>query len=110
MSVNQVLFVNNHGGGFAENRNFTPGETVGDFLARSLPGVNLNDYHIRVNREEIVPASQQLGTGDRVQVVPVAGTRSAESALSTGETVSVTPKKIAGAVLDMYRNVFGVDG
>ncbi len=71
----KVLFINNHGGGFADYVDVPDGTTVADFFAGQLRGCRPEDYLIRVNR---LPAS-------------------ADQVLCEGDRISMTPTKIEGA-------------
>lgn len=104
MPANQVLYVNNHGGGLAERRNIEEGETIEHFLARTLPGVNLQNYQIRVNREEVIDPSTVLRDGATVSAIQL------NAALPANSTVSVTPKNIPGAFTKIVAAVLGVFG
>lgn len=66
----QVLFLNNDGGGFADHVEVTEGMTVTDFLADRLPGRDLANYLIRVNRQPVAK-DYILQHGDRVTATPV---------------------------------------
>lgn len=66
----QVLFLNNDGGGFADHVEVTDGMTVTDFLADRLPGRDLANYLIRVNRQPVA-RDYILQHGDRVTATPV---------------------------------------
>lgn len=66
----QVLFLNNDGGGFADHVEVTEGITVTDFLADRLPGRDLANYLIRVNRQPVA-RDYILQHGDRVTATPV---------------------------------------
>jgi hypothetical protein len=72
----KVLFLNNHGGGFADYVQVAEGTTVDTFFYDQLPGGNAGDYLIRVNRQ------------------PVAR----DTVLLEGDRVSITPTKLEGAV------------
>lgn len=65
----KLLFVNNHGGGFADHIEVKDGTTVAALFAARLPGEKAQNYLIRVNR---LPASadQVLHEGDRVSITP----------------------------------------
>ena len=65
----KVLFINNDGGGFADQVEVADGTTVAQFFAAKQPGRKAGDYLIRVNR---LPAAsdQVLSDGDRVSVTP----------------------------------------
>ena len=73
----KILFINNAGGGFADNIEVEAGTTVTKLFSQRLPGERAEDYLIRVNR------------------LPV----SAEQALQDGDRVSMTPTKIHGACI-----------
>lgn len=66
----QVLFLNNDGGGFADHVEVSDGITVTDFLADRLPGRDLANYLIRVNRQPVA-RDYILQHGDRVTATPV---------------------------------------
>jgi hypothetical protein len=65
----QILFINNHGGGFADHVQISEGTTVNAFFAERVPNARAEDYLIRVNR---LPASadQVLQPNDRVSITP----------------------------------------
>lgn len=65
----KVLFINNDGGGFADDIEVTAGTTVAQLFAERLPDRRPEDYLIRVNR---LPSSadQVLHAGDRVSMTP----------------------------------------
>ena len=77
----QVLFLNNHGGGFADYVTVEPGTTIEQLLGRQLPDAHADDLLIRVNRQPVA-RDYQLQDGDRV---------------------SATPTKIDGAVMIIVR-------
>jgi sulfur carrier protein ThiS len=66
----RILFINNHGGGFADYVELADGTTVAKLFAEKVPNGRPQDYLIRVNRQ---PASseQALHEGDRVSFTPV---------------------------------------
>lgn len=66
----QVLFLNNDGGGFADHVEVTEAMTVTQFLADRLPGRELTNYLIRVNRQPVA-RDHILQHGDRVTATPV---------------------------------------
>jgi hypothetical protein len=66
----QILYVNHDGGGFAEKKTVTDGETLGTFFNAEMPNAHAEDYLIRVNRQPAT-AEQVLVNGDRVTVTPV---------------------------------------
>jgi len=84
-----VLFVNNEGGGFAEEKPIAVGMTIGEFLARWNPDVDVDDCLIRVNGE-IVARNQELTDGDRVIVAM-------NTPLQDGDRVTVSPVNVKGA-------------
>jgi hypothetical protein len=72
-----IVFINNHGGGFADRIEVAEGTTVKQLFETKLSGCQPQDYLIRVDR---LPAS-------------------ADQVLHEGARVSITPTKIAGALL-----------
>ena len=66
----RILYINNHGGGFADHIDVSAGCTVQELFDERLDGESPEDYLIRVNR---LPASsdQILHEGDRVSITPV---------------------------------------
>lgn len=66
----RVLFINNDGGGFADNINVDDGTTVAKLFAEKIPHGRPQDYLIRVNRQP-ASAEQVLHDGDRVSFTPV---------------------------------------
>jgi hypothetical protein len=70
-----IVFINNHGGGFADRIDVADGTTVKQLFEKQLPDCAPEDYLIRVDR---LPAS-------------------ADQVLHAGARVSITPTKIAGA-------------
>lgn len=71
----KIFFLNNDGGGFADQIEVADGTTVGQLFEQRMTGRDPHDYLIRVNRQPAV----------------------ADEALSEGSRVSVTPTKIHGA-------------
>jgi hypothetical protein len=65
----KVLFINNDGGGFADQIEVEPGTTVRQLFEQQLPDRKPEDYLIRVNRLEST-ADQELKEGDRVSMTP----------------------------------------
>ena len=65
----RILFINNDGGGFADQVEVADGLTVAEFFAAKQPGRKAADYLIRVNRLP-AGADQRLADGDRVSVTP----------------------------------------
>ena len=64
-----VLFINNDGGGFADQITIHDGATVASLFAERCPGRKASDFLIRVNR---LPSSadQLLQSGDRISITP----------------------------------------
>ena len=71
----KILYINNHGGGFADHIEVADGTTVAQLFDQKMPDSKPADYLIRVDR---MPAS-------------------ADQILQPGARVSVTPLKIEGA-------------
>ena len=71
----QILFINNDGGGFADQIEIADGTTVTQLFQQRLPHGQPQDYLIRVNRQPTT----------------------AEAVLQPGDRVSITPLKIEGA-------------
>lgn len=65
----QVLFINNDGGGFADNIEIDAGVTVSKLFEQKMPGRKPGDFLIRVNRQP-AGAEQVLREGDRVSFTP----------------------------------------
>jgi len=65
----KILFIDNHGGGFADYLELPEGTTVQAFFAQQLPDHAPEDYLIRVNRQP-VPRDYVLQDGDRVTITP----------------------------------------
>jgi hypothetical protein len=65
----QILFINNDGGGFADQITVPDHFTVGQLFRERMSGRSPADYLIRVNRQ---PAAedQRLQPGDRVSITP----------------------------------------
>ena len=66
----RILWINNHGGGFADYVQVESGTTVEKFLNQELPGRKADDYLIRVNRQPVA-RDYVLQEGDRVSATPV---------------------------------------
>ena len=65
-----IFFVNNDGGGFAEEVSVRAGTTIGELVASKLGvSVDIERFLVRVNRD-ITPASYVLDEGDRVTLTP----------------------------------------
>jgi molybdopterin converting factor small subunit len=65
----KLLFINNDGGGFADQIEVANGTTVGELFAQRLPNANAENYLIRVNRQAS-SKDQVLRKGDRVSITP----------------------------------------
>ena len=66
----RILFINNDGGGFADQIDVADGATVDKLFCERMSGRKSQDYLIRVNRQP-VSAGQVLKEGDRVSFTPV---------------------------------------
>ena len=66
----KILYINNHGGGFADHIEVEEGATVAQLFEQKMPDSKPADYLIRVDR---LPASsdQILQRGSRVSVTPL---------------------------------------
>jgi hypothetical protein len=107
--VGQVQFINNEGGGFSERVQFTPNETIAQFIARNVIG-RPGNYNIRINNQE-VSADTLLRDGDRVSAVARPGTVHGARQLVEGDRLTVTPKNVPGALkalANIIRNL--IDG
>ena len=71
----RILFINNDGGGFADEIDIADGTTVEQLFQQRLPQGKPADYLIRVNRQ---PTTR-------------------EAVLQPGDRISITPTKIEGA-------------
>lgn len=71
----KIFFINNDGGGFANDLDVAEGATIGQLFDQQLPGRSAADYLIRVDRQPVAVGH----------------------VLTPGCRVSVTPTKIAGA-------------
>lgn len=65
----KILYINNHGGGFADYVEVADGMTVQQFFAQRMPRQSSDNYLIRVNRQPVA-ADTVLQGGDRVTVTP----------------------------------------
>jgi hypothetical protein len=65
----KVLFINNDGGGFADKIDVDSGTTVTQLFKQRLPGRQVEDFLIRVNRLP-VSGDEILQEGDRVTMTP----------------------------------------
>ena len=66
----KILFINNHGGGFADYIDVPDGTTVATLFRERVRGGQPEDYLIRVNRQPVA-RDQSLQDGDRVSITPV---------------------------------------
>ena len=66
----QVLFLNNHGAGFADYVSVQAGTTIAQLLEDRLPDAKSDELLIRVNRQPVA-RDYQLQEGDRVSATPV---------------------------------------
>jgi len=66
----KVLYINNDGGGFADDLDVPEATTVQGFFGQQLPDGDPHDYLIRVNRQPAA-ADQVLQEGDRISFTPV---------------------------------------
>ena len=64
-----VLFINNDGGGFADQIEIEEGTTVNQLFHERLPNRKPADFLVRVNRQP-VSADQVLHEGDRISITP----------------------------------------
>ena len=65
----RILFINNHGGGFADYLNVQDGTTVEQFFDKQMRDCEPEGYLIRVNRQP-VGRDYVLQEGDRVTCTP----------------------------------------
>jgi len=65
----RIFFINNDGGGFADDIDIDRETTVEQLFEQRLPGREPEDYLIRVNRLPAT-ADQVLREGDRVSMTP----------------------------------------
>ena len=65
----KILYVNNDGGGFADDVEVADGMTVERFFEEKMSGRRAEDYLIRVNRQSVA-RQQVLHEGDRVTITP----------------------------------------
>ena len=65
----RILYVNNHGGGFADFINIEEGTTIDKLFKEKMPHEESQDYLIRVNRQP-VPKDYILKENDRVTITP----------------------------------------
>jgi sulfur carrier protein ThiS len=65
----RILFINNHGGGFADFINVEEGTDIEKLFKQKIPLEKAQDYLIRVNRQP-VPKDYVLKENDRVTITP----------------------------------------
>jgi len=65
----KVLFIDNHGGGFADYLEISQSTSVEQFFNDKMAGRKPEDYLIRVNRQP-VPRDYVLQEADRITVTP----------------------------------------
>ena len=65
----RILFINNHGGGFADFINVEDGTSIEKLFKQKMSCENAADYLIRVNRQP-VPKDYVLKENDRVTITP----------------------------------------
>ena len=65
----KILYINNHGGGFADTIQIAEGTTIQQLFDERMPGEHPSDYLIRVNRQP-VSRSYTLRENDRVTITP----------------------------------------
>lgn len=65
----KVLYINNDGGGFADNIEIAEGTTVDALFDGQLPERKAEDYLIRVNRQPVAK-DYVLQDGDRISMTP----------------------------------------
>jgi len=65
----RIVFINNHGGGFADHIEVAEATTVAGLFEERLPNCRAEDFLIRVNRQP-ASADQVLHEGDRVSMTP----------------------------------------
>ena len=65
----RLLYINNHGGGYADYVEVTPNTTVEQFFNQKMPGEEATDYLIRVNRQPVA-RDYVLHENDRISITP----------------------------------------
>ena len=66
----RILFINNHGGGFADYLDVQDGTSVEKLFSQQIPGGKPEDYLLRVNRQPVA-RDHVLQEGDRVSITPL---------------------------------------
>lgn len=70
MNTIKIFFINNDGGGFAENIEITRGTTVAQLFSQKMgPGADPKKFLIRVNRQPC-ESNRPLVENDRVSFTP----------------------------------------
>ena len=65
----RIMFINNHGSGFADFISVQDDLTVEGLFHEQLPGCKPEDFLIRVNRQPVT-RDTKLVEGDRVSMTP----------------------------------------
>jgi len=65
----RILYINNHGGGFADFINVEEGTNIEKLFKQKMPHENVADSFIRVNRQS-VSKDYVLKENDRVTIAP----------------------------------------
>ena len=65
----RIMFINNHGSGFADFINIQDGLTVEQLFHQQLPDCKPEDFLIRVNRQPVT-RDTMLVEGDRISMTP----------------------------------------
>ncbi len=64
-----VSFITNYGSGSAEHAELPVGTTINGFFAEKMPGENIKNYTLRVNRQAAA-SDQMLLDGDQLTIAP----------------------------------------
>jgi hypothetical protein len=65
----KIFFLNNDGGGFADQIEVADGTTVAQLFEQRMPSCDPHDYLIRLNRQPAI-ADEPLTEGCRISVTP----------------------------------------
>jgi len=65
----RIMFINNHGSGFADFIDIQDGLTVEQLFHQQMPSCKPEDFLIRVNRQPVT-RDTRLVEGDRVSMTP----------------------------------------
>ena len=65
----RIMFINNHGGGFADFLDVRDETTVEELFHQEISGCKPEDFLIRVNRQPVT-RDTRLVEGDRVSITP----------------------------------------